>query len=331
MKTLQIVFSIACLWLALCGLSHAGDRHYYYTDPQGTPLAKADEQGNIIATYDYAPYGTQAMGTAPNGPGYTGHVNDPDTGFVYMQARYYDSSTGRFLSVDPVKPISGNIFNFSRYGYANNNPLTHIDPDGRMTGVWSDWRGDYTQDNYGDRHECNYCLSNATKNAWGSNEIPLGSGYVGRKDAVPGTDLYEIHVYSDTADFQKAVKAGAELRPYEVGVSGPTGEWINKHGHTNVPDLPAGARNSLRGVTAELARARNWLPQRGSANIRGYRLTSLIESGMRETGSLKYLSKIGRTLGPVAAGAGLLDNSVDIECSSGAAQAGGLTEELMCQ
>lgn len=45
---------------------------YVYTDPQGTPLAEADAQGNITATYDYAPYGTIALGTPPNGPGYTG-------------------------------------------------------------------------------------------------------------------------------------------------------------------------------------------------------------------------------------------------------------------
>jgi len=117
--------------LLLAGVAHAGTRHYYYTDPQGTVLAKADAQGNIIATYDYAPYGSQALGTAPNGPGYTGHVNDPDTGLVYMQARYYDPAVGRFLSTDPVGPTPGNTFNFNRYDYANDNPGRYIDPDGR--------------------------------------------------------------------------------------------------------------------------------------------------------------------------------------------------------
>ncbi|NMW24337.1 RHS repeat-associated core domain-containing protein [Rhodanobacter denitrificans] len=112
---------------------HAGTRHYYYTDPQGTVLAKADAQGNIIATYDYAPYGSAvtSLGTPPNGPGYTGHVNDPDTGLIYMQARYYDPITGRFLSTDPVAPSPGDAFTFNRYNYANNNPIRFTDPDGR--------------------------------------------------------------------------------------------------------------------------------------------------------------------------------------------------------
>lgn len=108
----------------------SGTVHYYYTDPQGTVLAETDANGNITATFDYAPYGTQAMGTVPDGPGYTGHVNDRDTGLVYMQARYYDP-IGRMLSVDPTGPVAGNIYGFNRYVYANNNPIVNIDPDGR--------------------------------------------------------------------------------------------------------------------------------------------------------------------------------------------------------
>ena len=94
------------LWLTvlLGGAAHAGTVTYVYTDPQGTPLAEANASGVITATFDYAPYGSQAMGSPPSGPGYTGHVNDPDTGLVYMQARYYDPVVGRFISTDPVGP-----------------------------------------------------------------------------------------------------------------------------------------------------------------------------------------------------------------------------------
>jgi RHS repeat-associated protein len=108
----------------------AGKVTYIYTDPQGTPLAEADAQGNIIATFDYKPYGTQAMGTPPNGPGYTGHVNDPDTGLVYMQHRYYDPDTARFLSIDAVAPVAGNPVTFNRYSYVGDNPITRTDPTG---------------------------------------------------------------------------------------------------------------------------------------------------------------------------------------------------------
>ncbi|WP_188795400.1 RHS repeat-associated core domain-containing protein [Dyella nitratireducens] len=116
------------------GVLHAqqsGAVTYVYTDPQGTPLAEADANGNITATYDYTPYGTTALGTPPKGPGYTGHVNDPETNLVYMQHRYYDPVTGHFLSVDPIATVPGNAFSFNRYDYVNNNPINHTDPDGR--------------------------------------------------------------------------------------------------------------------------------------------------------------------------------------------------------
>ncbi|WP_168171068.1 RHS repeat-associated core domain-containing protein [Rhodanobacter sp. B05] len=128
------------LWLLvmLGGVAHAGTVTYVYTDPQGTPLAEADASGNITATFDYAPYGSQALGAPPSGPGYTGHVNDPETGLVYMQARYYDPAVGRFLSVDPAGMGPGNVFSFNRYDYVNNNPIVNVDPDGgtcKSTGV----------------------------------------------------------------------------------------------------------------------------------------------------------------------------------------------------
>jgi RHS repeat-associated protein len=132
----RVAFCVCCmLALLTSGLLHAqqnGTVTYVYTDPQGTPLAEADAQGNVIATYDYTPYGTTALGTPPKGPGYTGHVNDPETNLVYMQHRYYDPVTGHFLSVDPVTPVPGNAFNFNRYVYVNNNPTLNTDPNGEQ-------------------------------------------------------------------------------------------------------------------------------------------------------------------------------------------------------
>lgn len=139
MKISQRVIRFLCLfglWLGIGLQAHAQTDTvtYVYTDPQGTPLVKADAQGNVIARYDYTPYGNAvtSLGNPPNGPGYTGHVNDPETGLVYMQARYYQPD-GRFLSPDPMESSAGNIFSFNRYDYTNNNPIINIDPDGRQS------------------------------------------------------------------------------------------------------------------------------------------------------------------------------------------------------
>jgi RHS repeat-associated protein len=64
--------------------------------------------------------------------GFTGHVNDANTGLVYMQQRYYDPIAGRFLSTDPVLTDANTGASFNRYVYANNSPYKYIDPDGRQ-------------------------------------------------------------------------------------------------------------------------------------------------------------------------------------------------------
>jgi RHS repeat-associated protein len=131
----RVAASAGCVFaLLVSGFVHAqqsGSVTYIYTDSQGTPLAETDAQGNITATFDYTPYGTVAMGTSPSGPGYTGHVNDPETNLVYMQGRYYDSSIGQFLSIDPKQPKAGDSFSFGRYTYVHDNPINNVDPDGR--------------------------------------------------------------------------------------------------------------------------------------------------------------------------------------------------------
>jgi len=139
LTALLLLMAMVC---ASMGVAHAAETiTYYYTSPQGTVLAKADASGNILSSADYRPYGTQALGTPEQGPGYTGHVNDVDSGFVYMQARYYDPSVGRFLSTDPAATGPGTVFGFNRFTYANNNPVLNVDRDGRQTVPGSiDWQ-----------------------------------------------------------------------------------------------------------------------------------------------------------------------------------------------
>lgn len=131
------LFCLLIAWTALvAGAVQAAETvTYYYTSPQGTVLAKADSAGNVISTSDYRPYGSQALGAPEQGPGYTGHVNDVDSGLVYMQARYYDPEVGRMLSPDPNGVAAANVYTFNRFAYANNSPINNIDPDGRVVVV----------------------------------------------------------------------------------------------------------------------------------------------------------------------------------------------------
>jgi RHS repeat-associated protein len=98
-------------------------------------VAKTNQAGALLSRTRYEPYGATAAGTNPTGIGFTGHVNDADTGLVYMKQRYYEPLAGRFLSVDPVTTDANTGGHFNRYVYANNNPYKFKDPDGRAPRV----------------------------------------------------------------------------------------------------------------------------------------------------------------------------------------------------
>ena len=69
---------------------------------------------------------------------FTGHYLDDETGFYYMNARYYSPELGRFLSPDPLfmaqpdqciqSPIECSLYNYSR-----NNPFSYIDSTGLVS------------------------------------------------------------------------------------------------------------------------------------------------------------------------------------------------------
>lgn len=115
--------------------SSTGTPNYVHTDVLGSPVARTNASGGVLGTTQYEPFGRTWSGTNP-GPassivGFTGHVNDPETGLVYVQQRHYDPIAGRFLSVDPIVTNASDGSFFNRYVYAENNPYRFVDPDGR--------------------------------------------------------------------------------------------------------------------------------------------------------------------------------------------------------
>ena len=112
-------------------------RQYLHSDALGSLVARSNSAGTRLTRHDYGPWG-ESVGATPDGPGYTGHESDPDTGLVYAQQRYYDPRIGRFLTPDPVAADADTGGNFNRYGYANNNPYRFTDPDGRFADAIAD-------------------------------------------------------------------------------------------------------------------------------------------------------------------------------------------------
>lgn len=103
---------------------------YLHTDIFGNLIAETDENRNVVRRYSYEPYGLPRQPI--DGPGFTGHNMDDDSALIYMQQRYYDPEIGRFLSIDPMGLDTANAWNFNRYNYAANNPVSNSDPNGAV-------------------------------------------------------------------------------------------------------------------------------------------------------------------------------------------------------
>lgn len=106
---------------------------YYYNDAIGSPIAMADDSGNILWHEIYEPFGATYYAKTDrkhNKHWFAGKEID-NTNLSYFGARYYNQDLGRFMSPDPAMINPDYPFSFNKYIYANNNPYKYVDPDGR--------------------------------------------------------------------------------------------------------------------------------------------------------------------------------------------------------
>ena len=111
---------------------------YYGQDALGSIRIVFDASGAAIARADYEPFGE--LFTVPTMPGtselpakqFTGQERDAEASLDYFGARFFVPRTGRFSQVDPVYAGLFDPQQWNRYAYVRNNPLSFVDPDGRM-------------------------------------------------------------------------------------------------------------------------------------------------------------------------------------------------------
>lgn len=98
-------------------------------DALGSVRHQSSPAGSVAASLDYTPFGQPASSTLASPFGYTGEWTDP-TGHVYLRARVYQPTTGRFLTRDPIQPNHLGTQGWNHYTYTSNNPVTLADPSG---------------------------------------------------------------------------------------------------------------------------------------------------------------------------------------------------------
>ncbi|TPF19473.1 DNRLRE domain-containing protein [Priestia megaterium] len=111
-----------------------GKTYTFHTNARGDVTKVTDEQGSVVASFEYDSWGniTKETGTfAAQVPfRYAGYRYDLETKLYYLQQRYYNPETGRFLTLDPFLGDKENPITQNGYNYADNNPIMKIDPDG---------------------------------------------------------------------------------------------------------------------------------------------------------------------------------------------------------
>ena len=110
----------------LVSINNNGTLGYYHTDEHGNVSTISDASKKIVADYDFDAFGNETVSTDTyyNPMRYCGEYYDTETGLIYLRARYYDPSIGRFISEDPIKDGT------NWYVYCSNNPVAFMDPNG---------------------------------------------------------------------------------------------------------------------------------------------------------------------------------------------------------
>ena len=102
---------------------------------QGDVLALYDNSLNIVAEYTYDSWGkllsvtgslAETVGKA-NPFRYRGYYYDSETELYYLNSRYYDPETGRFINADGYVSTGQGVLGNNMFAYCGNNPVVRVD------------------------------------------------------------------------------------------------------------------------------------------------------------------------------------------------------------
>ncbi|MBL0240346.1 MAG: RHS repeat protein [Chloracidobacterium sp.] len=112
---------------------------YLTSDHLGSPRITTDAIGQTTSRRDFMPFGEEILrsgyGSDSVRERFATYERDGETELDFAQARMYQNSLGRYLSIDPIlmtkeRPIDPQ--QISLYNYVRNNPYKFVDPTGEI-------------------------------------------------------------------------------------------------------------------------------------------------------------------------------------------------------
>jgi len=130
----------------LVGFEHLSKVYYYVRDLLGIITEIVDENGAVMVSYTYDAWDKVLdKEYTPNTVGediallnhfvYKGYYLDNETEWYYLETRYYDCHTSRYISSDSNLGKVGEYEGLNAFAYAHNNPVNLVDEDGK----WPKW------------------------------------------------------------------------------------------------------------------------------------------------------------------------------------------------
>ncbi len=178
----------------------ARNQVWYQFDLQGSVAHRLDASGKVLSSDLYDANGNLLAGGDNSDPyGYNGewaYYTDHENSLILCTNRYYDSSSSRFVTCDPIGFDGGANF----YAYTSNNPIQNIDPTGlKFRWPWSPEPRD------------RYAKYNCLDNAHDSGSTAIGQGFGDKLPIGSGTGMSVI-VHADELGRGALALAGEQCR-----------------------------------------------------------------------------------------------------------------------
>ena len=127
-------------------MTYNGVKYFYLKNAQGDVTGLVNASGTQVVSYSYDPWGApmSVSGTmaatlgAVNPLRYRGYVYDTETGFYYLQFRYYDPEICRFINADSYASTGQSYLGYNTFAYCGNDPVNRTDADGEFWDTFFD-------------------------------------------------------------------------------------------------------------------------------------------------------------------------------------------------